>query len=874
MAFNKSKALENAQKFVSQGKLKEAVAQFQKIHERDPTDQTALNTLGDLNVRLKNVAEALSFYVMLADVYVKGGFLVRGIAMFKKISKLDPKNTRALERLAELYTMQGLTSEARSHYLQLGEALLKGGESDKAMEVMQKLLDLEPDNLQVQRRLAELYERHEKKAEAAIIYRRIGDRLLFKGEAAQSIEWLDRAVALDPEDSEVLLLKARALQQTGKAKEALLILEKIPDPEKNPEAAEVLVGARLASGDTAGATDLAEKQFAADSSQFSALLQVAKHAAENNQAVSAIELLKKISAPALENDAFNFLLAVRLVAEAQPDSDEASSLLLEAGRRAGDQNAQLEALQRRGRAAEAKEDWEAAKQAYNELVKMDPGNPEFTQLLTQVRAKLGEDTSQPMAAQETLVADPEALSAGTAPAEAAPPAEELDEESKAFLESGLADIDLFTTYGMPDQALEKAEEVVARFPDHREASEKLLDLHVANKNEAGIAKIASRLGGIYRAAGDAAKAEEVAELAGRYAGAAAPEQPAAAETPAPEAAVKATPTITADAVAEAAAAGGSAELDLTAEWTSMVTEEAPAEAEPAPAAQEAEPAFNSQEAAQEVKFYLDQGLVDEAKGVVANYESRFPNEPVVPELRAKVDAAAAPAAAPEPPAAAPAGQGMELVLEEQSSGGDSASDDFFADLVGEVDATLAGRPDLDSHQPADTGDLVAAHTPPSAPAQPPPADDVPEGALADILSEFKEDLGEVVEEIADVETHYNLGIAYKEMGLYEEAISEFQKAAKAAEIQKDFRHVVQSCILLAICFRERRMPKVAVNWYDRALAIPGLDDEAALAIRFDKGAALEESGDRQQALDCFIEVYGNNVDYRNVGERIRDLQGS
>ena len=142
MAFNKTKALEKAQKLVSQGKLKEAIAEYQKIHEKDPKDQTTLNTLGDLNVRIKNVPGALSYYTKLADVYINGGFLVRGIAMYKKINKLDPKNSKALERLAELYTMQGLMTEARSHYLKLGESLLKDGQSEKALSVMQKLLDL------------------------------------------------------------------------------------------------------------------------------------------------------------------------------------------------------------------------------------------------------------------------------------------------------------------------------------------------------------------------------------------------------------------------------------------------------------------------------------------------------------------------------------------------------------------------------------------------------------------------------------------------------------------------------------------------------------------------------------------------------------
>ncbi len=407
MAFNKVKALEKAQQLVSQGKLKDAVAEFQKIHEKDPTDQTTLNTLGDLNVRLKNVKDALKFYSKLADVYVQGGFLVRGIAMFKKITKIDPKNVTALERLAELYTMQGLMTEARSHYLKLGEALLKDGQTNKALEMMQKLLDLEPDNLQVQARLAALYEGHNHKPEAASIYRRMGDRMLFKGEPEKSLEFLSKAADLDPKDTKVFLLQAQALQQTDKAGESLAVLNKIPDIENNPEAIEVLVGAKLGAGDTEGAAELAEKQFSTDATNFNTYMQVAKYAAEHDDAHRAIEILQKISASALENDVFNFLMTIRQVCDAAPDSDEATTLLIDAGGKAGDQSAKIEGLQRQARLAENAEDWAKAKETYNELHRVDPGNMEYTQHLKTARENLGEDVSDmvvPVTSEDGTVA--------------------------------------------------------------------------------------------------------------------------------------------------------------------------------------------------------------------------------------------------------------------------------------------------------------------------------------------------------------------------------------------------------------------------------------------------------------------------------------
>ncbi|MGH9788024.1 MAG: tetratricopeptide repeat protein, partial [Candidatus Acidiferrales bacterium] len=149
MAFNKDKVLQAAQELIGKGKIPEAIREYQRILTQDPRDQNALNIIGDLYARSKNTTEAIRYYTKLADVYVKDGFLVRGIAMFKKISKLDLTDTNAMERLGDLYTMQGLLSEARVQYLQLAEIHLKGNQAAQAMQIMQKVLDLDPENVKI-----------------------------------------------------------------------------------------------------------------------------------------------------------------------------------------------------------------------------------------------------------------------------------------------------------------------------------------------------------------------------------------------------------------------------------------------------------------------------------------------------------------------------------------------------------------------------------------------------------------------------------------------------------------------------------------------------------------------------------------------------
>lgn len=144
-------------------------------------------------------------------------------------------------------------------------------------------------------------------------------------------------------------------------------------------------------------------------------------------------------------------------------------------------------------------------------------------------------------------------------------------------------------------------------------------------------------------------------------------------------------------------------------------------------------------------------------------------------------------------------------------------------------------------------------------------------SLSGLLEELGEPTGEQKEE-DDPETHYSLGVAFREMGLFEEAIGEFQKVVRGAHKDKYPPNFLQACTLLATCFMDKKMPAIAVKWYTRALESPGLDEEATLALQYDLGVAYEQAGDAQSALEKFTEVYSQNIDFRDVAEKIRLLQ--
>jgi hypothetical protein len=145
--------------------------------------------------------------------------------------------------------------------------------------------------------------------------------------------------------------------------------------------------------------------------------------------------------------------------------------------------------------------------------------------------------------------------------------------------------------------------------------------------------------------------------------------------------------------------------------------------------------------------------------------------------------------------------------------------------------------------------------------------------LSEMFGALKQELEEeVIAGDDDPETHYNLGVAFREMGLLDEAIAELQKVCSSIERGKKFAQPVQTYTWLAQCFIDKGVPEAAIRWYEKALSIPGLDEDARIAINYELGSACETAMDKPAALRYFTGVYGTNIDYRDVAERIQALK--
>ncbi|HSQ23792.1 MAG TPA: tetratricopeptide repeat protein [Pyrinomonadaceae bacterium] len=170
------------------------------------------------------------------------------------------------------------------------------------------------------------------------------------------------------------------------------------------------------------------------------------------------------------------------------------------------------------------------------------------------------------------------------------------------------------------------------------------------------------------------------------------------------------------------------------------------------------------------------------------------------------------------------------------------------------------------HSPAVAITEASSASGKAAPAQ------VIDPGLAEIFEEYRVSAEAETKGNGDYETHYNLGLAYQEMDLFEEALEEFQIAIGLVSPDDGTPRYLQCCNLLGHCFMQKGVPQLAVKWFIQGLGAPNTSDDERQALRFDLAAAYERAGDLDRAKDLFTEIYGVNVSYRGVNERLKALE--
>jgi len=983
--FNKAKVLSVAEKYVQQGKLQNAIAEYDKIAKQDPKDLTVLNTIGDLYARLGQYPQAEEFFKRVGDAYAADGFVVKAIAMYKKLTKLNPATDSAV-RLAELFTQQGLYNDARAQYAAVADQYLKAADRERATGVLKKMLDLDPENAAMQAKVADLYLKLGKNKEALEIYFGSAQSLYQRGSMEAADEALARVLKLDPGYAPALLLRGQIAAETGNAEVAIASFSKLPELDSRPDALRPLLQAYVKTGNLEQADPIVSKLIA-QHNDLGGITSYADALLLAGKSEHGLRVYEEHADKLLTSNRESFLQSLNAAVAKVKESAPALDALLKLLRKTAAQGHAIREVQELlAHACVQAGELQRAADLYQELSQTEPGNPLHEQNYKQLISRMGKDSatralSEEEGGQALMVDELET-----------PPAvqQAYSKDIAEAITSALTDSELFASYNVPEKAIKPLEEVLPKAPNDIRLRQRLASLYARLGRFADAANCCTALAEVHSAAGLNEQAAQFREMSAKYKGQAAG---VAASAPVIAAAPAAAPPKSSASVPseepvafeassvvpkeEVPAESTVAEFDLSTvteeelppehpsvnppirlespppvaaapadaehveDWEEMLTVEAPAEEAAGPASsregkvQEVVAGETPDEILEEARFYLSQGMAAEAHSAIVRLKAIAPAHAGLKELHSLVSppTAALPPVSPRPAApvekkpALVATSDTNAVLGEMELGGEAESDNLPDSLIPEIadgepasftappahiplpqkipaaSAAAAARmtaPEPVSADPlagllADLDEALSDVGPelavakakrapaPAAPAKPAPAQapaasstqanaGKAQSMLSDLLDEFKEGIEEPAAEAEDPDTHYNLGVAFREMGLIDEAISELQKVCRSLDNGVPFSQPMQAYTWLAQCLVDKGAPQAAIRWYEKALRVNGIGEDSRLAVYYDMANAYEVAGNSKAALDNFMEVYGANIDYRDVADRIRSLQ--
>ncbi|HEY8561944.1 MAG TPA: tetratricopeptide repeat protein [Pyrinomonadaceae bacterium] len=729
--------MRNAERFLSQGKIRSAISEYERIVENDPKDYNTLNTLGDLYVKNNEANEAVGCYTKVAEHFSKQGFAQKAIAIYNKIARLKPNSPDVSEKLAKLYQMKGSFAEARSHYVALAEQYQRKGQKAEALEIWKQIAQLDPNNTEVYLKIAESCAHDGDHDEAVKAFTEAGLRLVGQTQFEAALAAFLRALEIRPFDLPALNGYVSTQVKLGYAQEGARTLESILEKQPyNREILYLLVDCYLEAKEPAQAEKAVIRLVEQEPANYPKFLDLVEIYIKINDYDSAVRILSMTSEHLLVGGKHEeFLKWTNAILDRDPEQIDALRLLVRYHGWQRDESELKKSLEKLAEIARLKESVDDERYALSQLVLILPHEVAYAQRLQEINYQFGE-FNEPGGNFD--FAPPNAGEVPTLPSFAA-----INEEAGAqpeFLED-------YSQYAA-DFGVSDAEAFIYDETAYNNGGESSL------QGETDFAIVSETL---------------------------------ETESSAPQ--------------SVAAELKPSDEMRLAQEIES-------------------------------IQFYIAQGYFDLAEKTIEVLEGEFGMRAEFGELRRQIISSNQ-----EPP--------VEIDSEPDFSVGSFTETTTFKF---ETFTETVTAPVLPEKQKQDNFNF---------------------------LDDFRSELGLEEAEPADdgdYETHYHLAIAYKEMGLMEESIREFQDAVNMVRADDGTRRFFQCCNLLGHCFMEQGMPNLALMWYRRALETPNLSDEERQAMLYETANAYEMGGETPKALEYFEQIYAVNVDYRDVSSRLEQLR--
>jgi len=772
MAFDKAKVVRAAERSLAQGKIAAAIKEYRLIVDNDPDDFTALNMLGDLSARNGKNQEAISCFRKIANHYREQGFALKAIAMFKKIDKLQPNDPATANTLGALYEMQGLVVDARAQYMTVAEAFQRASQPEKALEVLKKVADLEPNNTTIRIKLAEGYLHENLRREAGEAFAEAGERLLSRRSYESALDCFNQTLKIDPRNQAALNGILGAHIALGTADEAAEVLETAQSMSpNNVDLLSMLARAYIAADDAARAEEVTKSLVLLDDSSYPRFLEVAQLYLNEDKTENTVKILSEVADHVLAaGEVERFMRILDEILARNPEHIDSLRLLVRVYKWQCDDAKIRAALERLVESAESLGLIDVERHALAQLAQLVPDVRYLDRL--------------------------EAI--GGAP-------QEMFGESSTSLRQNIAvGVPTFESFALVDEAHAPAGDYQeVSFVEHFETNG---DTQTSAGSDASFADLNEDF---------PVESEVLFE------------------------------TNNADSYVSNTPAAAPAEKGSTQE--SLVRQEL-----------------------ESVDFYIAQGYLDIAADTLDMLERQFGAHPAIDERRQLL--AGSGDAGPKHEANTVDFSVPEELVAPVQDDIQQLNADAFMFMPETVDQVPEISPQADfSQNLAYVVEPESIVEPEAKPASKPGGIDP---GLAAIFDEFREAMEDDDEPAGDgdFETHYNMGLAYKEMDLADQAVEEFQQAAGMVSPADGTARYLQCCNMLGHCFMQKQMPRLAVMWFKKGLELPAHSEDEYQALRYELGIAYELDGELDKAIDVFTEVYGVDVSYRGVAGKLRELQ--
>ncbi len=752
MSFDKTKAMRNAERFLSQGKIRAAIGEYQQVVEHDPKDFSTLNTLGDLYAKNSDSREAVGCFTQVAEHYNTQGFSQKAIAIYNKISRIEPTSMEVSAKLAQLYQSKGSVSEARSHYTVLAEQYQRKGQKIEALAIWKQIAELDPNNTDIYLKIAESCWQEEQLDEAAHAFTEAGFRFVRQEKFEAALTTFSRALEIKKNDLRALKGLVKAQIGLGDTEDAASALEKVlQEQPHNRDILYLLVDCYLEMNNPQKAEWAIIKLVEQEPGNYPKFLELVKIYLKNGDLDAATRILSLASEHLLVGgQSEDFLEWTNEVLARNPEQIEALRLIVRYHGWQRNEAGLKESLERLAETSHLVGAVEDERYALSQLVLIVPQEIAFAQRLQEISTLYGFEAALPMEVN------------GNGKGEV-PQFQNFDVSEREETNGQNGHLDEYN------------------FADVKTSYEFEQNGSSQNGSSNGVKEFE-----FYNSALEATIVENEFQVCE------------------PEF------------------------FEQTAEQFEEAAKQSNDKLKPADQ-------HKLQKELESIEFYISQGYSDLAAKSLDELEEQFGGRTEFVELRGQLIDSVSPI--------------------EESKFVEETVEVFTQRESAEKEEVFEAAPIVKS-KPAKTRKTKAKDF--------------------EDIEELKNELGFEENETADTddnyEMHYHLATAYKEMGLMEKAISEFQDAINLVEMNDGTRRFFHCANLLGHCFMEKQMANLAITWYQRGLQVANLKDDEKHALYYELGNAFEADGETKDSIGYFEKLYAENVAYRDVSERLQKLQ--